>query len=328
MVKAYKEVTNFAMKSKTPSRCHFCYYFYKESQCGHVMTRIHRINNKHLKEATSLLNVHLSKHQELLHNLNALSVVKYEEQATSTITPIYQKFLDDIKAHMDIHLPDFEIAVFGGMSNGFGGKASDVDLSVQLKGKLSKEPEGGIRQALVFVFSLFKNNYVRQQMQIDSVNRYEKGKLLYFTYKVFDEETSTRKKYHIDVTFYNFLGVANSRLQLWYASLDDRVKQLAFLVKNWAKANRLYYSGSRKFNSYSLNLMVIHYLQKGVYPAVVPNLHKYLPNPPIHWAEEDKIKMDIKFYYEPPHEVERRLTGQHYAREIMKREKLNIDWSK
>jgi len=59
-----------------------------------------------------------------------------------------------------------------------------------------------------------------------------------------------------------------------YASLDKRVPRLGLYLKHWAKQNRLNSSPHGSFSSYSLIVMLIHYLQRGCQPPVLPFLQE------------------------------------------------------
>jgi poly(A) RNA polymerase GLD2 len=46
-------------------------------------------------------------------------------------------------------------------------------------------------------------------------------------------------------------------------------------LKKWAKNVKVV--GENRFNSYTITLLLLHYLQCGVYPPVLPNLMKLFP---------------------------------------------------
>ena len=66
-------------------------------------------------------------------------------------------------------------------------------------------------------------------------------------------------------------------------SVDWRLKPLALVVKLWAQHHNINDARNMTISSYSLVLMVIHFLQFAVKPVVLPCLHKlhpekFLPN--------------------------------------------------
>ncbi|CAD5209787.1 unnamed protein product [Bursaphelenchus okinawaensis] len=85
----------------------------------------------------------------------------------------------------------------------------------------------------------------------------------------------------VDFTTNNYHGVRNTRLlnrfrntKKPYSKIDARVVQLNALIKQWAKKNKLHGGKDRRFNSYSPVILVVYYLQKGVSPAILPNLNE------------------------------------------------------
>jgi terminal uridylyltransferase len=79
-----------------------------------------------------------------------------------------------------------------------------------------------------------------------------------------------------DISLYNVLGRENTRLLALYAGLDDRVKQLGYLVKLFAKICDIGDASKGSLSSYAYLLMVIFYLQQ-VRPAVLPVLQQLGP---------------------------------------------------
>lgn len=64
---------------------------------------------------------------------------------------------------------------------------------------------------------------------------------------------------------------------VFVSSVDWRVRPLVLVVKLWAKYHDINTAKNMTISSYSLALMVIHYLQCGVSPAVLPCLHTMYP---------------------------------------------------
>lgn len=59
--------------------------------------------------------------------------------------------------------------------------------------------------------------------------------------------------------------------------MDWRLRPLALIVKLWAQYQNINDARNMTISSYSLVLMVIHFLQYAVHPAVLPCLHKTNP---------------------------------------------------
>ncbi|KAL6741337.1 hypothetical protein Aduo_014604 [Ancylostoma duodenale] len=81
----------------------------------------------------------------------------------------------------------------------------------------------------------------------------------------------------LDININNTAGIYNSHLIHYYSLLDPRFPAICLLVKHWAITNGIGDAASGSFNSYSLILLVLHYFQCGVQPAVLPNLQHVYP---------------------------------------------------
>uniref|UniRef100_A0A914H4H2 PAP-associated domain-containing protein n=1 Tax=Globodera rostochiensis TaxID=31243 RepID=A0A914H4H2_GLORO len=82
----------------------------------------------------------------------------------------------------------------------------------------------------------------------------------------------------VDMNVNNIAGVYNSFLLHNYSRIDDRFPALCLLVKHWAKIKGISEASEGYLNSYSLILMVLHFLQCGVEPPVLPNLQHLYPD--------------------------------------------------
>lgn len=60
--------------------------------------------------------------------------------------------------------------------------------------------------------------------------------------------------------------------------VDWRLQPLAVIVKLWAQHHEINNAKDLTISSYSLILMVIHFLQCGVEPAILPCLHALYPD--------------------------------------------------
>lgn len=82
----------------------------------------------------------------------------------------------------------------------------------------------------------------------------------------------------VDLNVNNTAGIYNSHLIHYYSALDRRFPAVCLLVKHWAIVNEIGDAATGTFNSYSLILLVLHYFQCGVKPAVLPNLQYLYPD--------------------------------------------------
>ncbi|CAI5483704.1 unnamed protein product [Closterium sp. Yama58-4] len=80
-----------------------------------------------------------------------------------------------------------------------------------------------------------------------------------------------------DMCVNNLAAVANSRLLADYGRIDERVRQLAFLVKHWAKRRQINETFRGTLSSYAYVIMCIHYLQQRQ-PPILPCLQEMQPH--------------------------------------------------
>uniref|UniRef100_A0A915PBE8 PAP-associated domain-containing protein n=1 Tax=Meloidogyne floridensis TaxID=298350 RepID=A0A915PBE8_9BILA len=80
----------------------------------------------------------------------------------------------------------------------------------------------------------------------------------------------------VDINCNCVAGIFNTHLLAHLSRLDNRFVQMNMILKKWAKVNHVV-DPRRKFNSYTVSLMIIHFLQCGVYPPILPNLFKMFP---------------------------------------------------
>ena len=194
------------------------------------------------------------------------------------------RFIEELRDLLAKSLGDAEIKLtsFGSVVNGFG--TADCDLDLCLKStKLSAE--GHIRK----LSENLRNFEFKTECVINA-----KVPIVKF------EHASSG--YKGDISFGNCLALRNSEMLNTYASLDKRVPRLGLYLKHWAKQNRLNSSPHGSFSSYSLIVMLIHYLQRGCQPPVLPFLQELA-------AEEPREKLegwDVTFARLSPAEWEKR----------------------
>lgn len=70
---------------------------------------------------------------------------------------------------------------------------------------------------------------------------------------------------NVDLNVHNIVGIRNTRLLKAYSDCDDRFPKLVLAVKRWAKSNDINSAHRKTLSSYSLALMVVHFLQGNFY---------------------------------------------------------------
>ncbi|TKC33767.1 hypothetical protein EI555_017276, partial [Monodon monoceros] len=73
-----------------------------------------------------------------------------------------------------------------------------------------------------------------------------------------------------DLNVNNIVGIRNTFLLRTYAYLENRVRPLVLVIKKWASHHEINDASRGTLSSYSLVLMVLHYLQSK-YCGVFPN---------------------------------------------------------
>ncbi|KAK2865098.1 hypothetical protein FQN49_003913 [Arthroderma sp. PD_2] len=85
-----------------------------------------------------------------------------------------------------------------------------------------------------------------------------------------------------------------------YRICDDRVYEMALVVKRWAKARKINDPYNGTLSSYGYTLMLLHYLMNVVVPPVIPNLHKCTRK---NIKEAQRSQGDEDFFWCNPKEI-------------------------
>lgn len=161
--------------------------------------------------------------------------------------------------------PRFGLYLVGSTISGFGADTSDVDMCLVCRNSSNIEP----RMEAVFNLTLLKE-YLSQSGVFEQFNLIEaKVPILRFKDSIHMLE--------IDLNFNNCVGIRNTHLLHCYSQLDWRLRPLVLVTKLWAQYHNINNAKNMTISSYSLVLMVIHFLQCGVSPPVLPCLHEMFP---------------------------------------------------
>lgn len=161
-------------------------------------------------------------------------------------------------------LPNCRLYVVGSSLSGFGADCSDVDMCLMVTpGDLDQRTEATavlrlLQQELNHCGSIQKMELIRAKVPI-----------LKFR--------DSHSQVDVDLNCNNAVGIRNTHLLNSYSQLDWRVRPLVLVVKLWAQHHNINNAKDMTISSYSLVLMVIHYLQHGVEPPVLPCLQKTYP---------------------------------------------------
>ncbi|VDM25296.1 unnamed protein product [Toxocara canis] len=177
--------------------------------------------------------------------------------------------------------------VVGSSLNGFGNNSSDMDLCLMISHKDIDQRTDAVVVLGMIKSALANVAWVREQQLIIA-----KVPILRIRFtEPFTEIT-------VDLNANNSVAIRNTHLLCYYSSFDWRVRPLVSVVKEWAKRRDMNDANRSTFTSYSLVLMVIHYLQCGANPAVLPSLQELYPKRFNHRTDVRTLNVSIPL--EPP----------------------------
>lgn len=160
--------------------------------------------------------------------------------------------------------PHCGLFIVGSSLNGFGSNSSDLDLCLMVSHEeLDQKVEAtALLSALMKAFR--KLTFLQDLMLI-------RAKVPILRFK--DRFTSIE----CDLNINNSIGIRNTHLLSAYARSDPRVAPLVQFVKFWAKSQNINDASTGTISSYSLSLMVLHYMQCGCSPPALPSLQAEYP---------------------------------------------------
>jgi len=180
---------------------------------------------------------------------------------------------DTLYSILQRKFPYCGLYVVGSSMNGFGANSSDIDMClVVTQGELNQKREA--TEILMYIRRLLKEHSFIQKLDLIRA----KVPILRFQDTVSNVE--------VDLNVNNSVGIRNTHLLHCYSKLDWRVGPLVLVVKLWARLHDINDAKNMTISSYSLALMVLHYLQFGCTPSVVPSLQtlypdRFLPTQPL-----------------------------------------------
>ncbi|XP_078533892.1 poly(A) RNA polymerase GLD2 [Lissotriton helveticus] len=160
--------------------------------------------------------------------------------------------------------PHSRLYLVGSSLNGFGTRGSDADLCLVMQEELVNQ-ETEARQILGMILKYFYNRlaYIEKPQLIRA-----KVPIVKFRDKVSGVE--------FDLNVNNVVGIRNTFLLRTYAHIENRVRPLVLVVKQWATHFGINDASRGTLSSYTLVLMVVHYLQTLPEP-ILPSLQRKYP---------------------------------------------------
>ncbi|XP_049871654.1 poly(A) RNA polymerase gld-2 homolog A-like [Pectinophora gossypiella] len=152
--------------------------------------------------------------------------------------------------------PRYGLYVVGSTMSGFGLDSSDMDLCLYVRPLDNLEPRAHALLHLNYILSYIKS--------FDPNAEVIQAKVPILKFR------DAHAGLQVDLNCNNVVGIRNTNLLYCFSTLDWRVRPLVALTKLWAQAHNINDARRRTLSSYSLTLMVIHFLQCGTRPAVLP----------------------------------------------------------
>ncbi|NWV28751.1 GLD2 polymerase, partial [Origma solitaria] len=191
----------------------------------------------------------------------------------------------ELQKEIQLIFPQSRLFLVGSSLNGFGTRTSDADLCLVVKEEpvntnffydfnttfqVNQKTEARCILSLVQkLFSTKLCNYIERPQLIKA-----KVPIVKFRDKVRQVFCSTNVDFDLNVN--NVIGIRNTFLLRTYAFIENRVRPLVLVVKKWASFHEINDASRGTLNSYSLVLMVLHYLQTLPEP-ILPSLQKNYP---------------------------------------------------
>ncbi|NXB81612.1 GLD2 polymerase, partial [Donacobius atricapilla] len=183
----------------------------------------------------------------------------------------------ELQREIQLIFPQSRLFLVGSSLNGFGTHTSDGDLCLVVK----EEP---IPTVFINLNTIFQVNQKTEARRILSLvqklfstklcNYIERPQLIRAKVPIVKFRDKVNVDFDLNVN--NVIGIRNTFLLRTYAFIENRVRPLVLVVKKWASFHEINDASRGTLNSYSLVLMVLHYLQTLPEP-ILPSLQKNYP---------------------------------------------------
>ena len=191
-------------------------------------------------------------------------------------------FLSRLQRTIEGVVPGSAVAPFGSAVNGFWSPNSDIDVCVQTPGCRSRNEQITALRKIASSLHSISSHFIEPR----------------FGAKVPIIHWAPRRSGYLacDISINNNLAVVNSRLLGAYCTIDPRVSILGFTIKHWAKARGINDRSRGTLSSFSLLLMLIHFLQRRS-PPILPSLQDLalVHNEPLMYLQGS----DVRFMTDP-----------------------------
>ncbi|OQU84248.1 UTP:RNA uridylyltransferase 1 [Sorghum bicolor] len=170
-----------------------------------------------------------------------------------------KQLVDSLAKSVSKEWPNAQMHLYGSCANSFGTSHSDVDVCLEMETGTQDAIEVLVKLADVLRTDGFENVEAITSARVPIVRMSDPG-----------------SGFSCDICINNLLAVANTKLLKDYAQIDQRLLQLAFLVKHWAKQRGVNETYRGTLSSYAYVLMCINFLQQ-CEPKILPCLQAMEP---------------------------------------------------
>ncbi|CAG9531104.1 unnamed protein product [Cercopithifilaria johnstoni] len=177
--------------------------------------------------------------------------------------------------------------VVGSSLNGFGTNSSDMDLCLMITNKDLDQRTDAVVVLNMIQSALAETKWVSHMQLI-------LAKVPILRIRFYEPFTDIT----VDLNANNSVAIRNTHLLCYYSSFDWRVRPLVSVIKEWAKRRDINDANRSSFTSYSLVLMVIHYLQCGLKQPILPSLQVVYPKR--FSASADVRSLNVSSHLDPP----------------------------
>ncbi|KAI1702961.1 poly(A) RNA polymerase gld-2 like protein A [Ditylenchus destructor] len=175
------------------------------------------------------------------------------------------------KLHFEFRqiFPKSKLEIFGSTINGCGSRSADLDVCLLYAATCLRKFR---KQCLECNsnnsgFSLLES---REQARVPMLRLWWKGKVWWYG--------NPAEKLEINVIVNGVANICSSHLIRHYSRIDERFSALCLIVKRWAESHDIGNAFKGTLNGFSLTLMVLHFLQVGANPPIMPNLQHLFPD--------------------------------------------------
>uniref|UniRef100_A0A0E0JUU8 RNA uridylyltransferase n=1 Tax=Oryza punctata TaxID=4537 RepID=A0A0E0JUU8_ORYPU len=171
-----------------------------------------------------------------------------------------RQLIDSLTKSVIKEWPNAQLHLYGSCANSFGTSHSDVDVCLEID---TAAEENIAELLLALAETLHKDDF-------DNVEAITSARVPIV--KIADPGSG----FSCDICVNNLFAVANTKLLKDYAQIDERLLQLAFIVKHWAKLRGVNETYRGTLSSYAYVLMCISFLQQRE-PKILPCLQAMEP---------------------------------------------------